>query len=284
MIVIIVYSDNHVLVVNSTSFVFSMLFRNQILIVSVINTVIQKHRTMKILLTFLSMSIFLISCGGDDDNTAVINLKLEYAGEPLVMFQEFDYPDGNKIEFSRISFYISDIELTTDGASYNGGEIYVDLTTSHSSLESSNKGLNINISDVKEDNIQSFSFNLGLNPTLNASLPSDYPSSSDLSRTGEYWSNWNSYVFVKLEGRLDRDGDGIKEAFALHLGSDEAMRSLSFNNLDNDRNIELSVDVEKVFNTGTLYDIAETPNIHSLSQIDKINQLMDNLAGSFVLK
>ena len=122
MIVIIVYSDNHVLVVNSTSFVFSMLFRNQILIVCVINTVIQKHRTMKILLTFLSMSIFLISCGGDDDNTAVINLKLEYAGEPLVMFQEFDYPDGNKIEFSRISFYISDIELTTDGASYNGGE------------------------------------------------------------------------------------------------------------------------------------------------------------------
>lgn len=235
---------------------------------------------MKKAFTFLALATLLMSCGSEDDS-ATLNFKLNYAGEPLVMFEEYDYPDGNKIEFSRISFYISDIALITAGTSYDGGEIYVDLTNAHADLESSNKGLGITINDIEESEIESISFNLGLSPELNSTVPSDYPSSSDLSRTGEYWSGWQSYVFAKIEGRLDRDGDGTKEAFVLHLGSDEAVRPLSFTNSQNDKDFMFNLDIEKVFNTGSIYNIAETPNIHSLGQIDIINQLMDNLAGSF---
>jgi len=238
---------------------------------------------MKGIFTFLVFSALFISCGSDSENNATLNFKLEYAGEPLVMFQEYDYPDGNKIEFSRISFYVSDLLLNTDGSSYDSGEFYVDLTTAHSEIALSQNGLDLSIGNIEANNIQSISFNLGLNPELNGTVPTDYPSSSDLSLTGEYWSNWNSYVFAKLEGRLDRDGDGTKEAFALHLGSDEAMRALAFANTENDNTFNFSIDVEKVFNKGSLYNIAETPNIHSLNQIDKINQLMDNLASSVEL-
>jgi len=238
---------------------------------------------MKILYTFLALSLFLISCGGNDDN-AVINFKLEYDGEPLVMFQEYDYPDGNIIEFSRVSFYLTNISLANEGIAYTGGEVYVDLTTAHADLESANKGLDLVLDNIEEKKIDVLSFDLGLSPTLNATVPSDYPSSNDLSRTGEYWSNWNSYVFAKIEGRMDRDGDGIKDGFTLHLGSDAAARSLNFDNAEGDNEMELTIDVEKVFNTGSLYNLVETPNIHSLNQIDKINQLMDNLASSIEFK
>ena len=240
---------------------------------------------MKILFTLLVASICFLGCGDDNNEDQLfLNFKLEYQDQPLVLFEEVDYPDGKKIEFTRVSFYLSEIELTVDGQSFNAGETYVDLTASHSELNTAQEGLNVGLKDVTGNVIENIKFNVGLTPEQNSTVPQDYPSSSALSRSGEYWSNWNSYVFVKLEGRYDRDGDGIKEGFALHLGSDSAMRSVNFNDLNGNDIAEVKIDVEKIFNNGTLYNISENPNLHSLSQMDQINQLMDNLASSISIR
>ncbi|MBT8232002.1 MAG: hypothetical protein HKO66_14340 [Saprospiraceae bacterium] len=241
---------------------------------------------MKALFLIIFSAFFISSCGDNDPNNLIINFKLKYNNEPLVMFEEVTYPDGSKIEFTRISFYTSNYSINQDGGEINtpsNEAYYIDLTASHSDLELAERGLDFDTGLGINSKIDAFNFNIGVTSDINASVPQDYSSSNDLSRTGEYWSNWNSYVFTKLEGRIDIDGDGISEAFALHLGSDAALRNVSFSNLNADENISLEIDVNKIFNTGTLYDIKTTPNIHTLQQISHINQLMDNLAGSFTV-
>ena len=230
----------------------------------------------KYLLALLSLS-FLISCG-DDEQQLNVNFQLEYNDEPLVMFQEYEYADagGFPIEFSRISFYISDVTMTIDGEEQLFSEAdYIDLTESHSTLDKATEGFTYNIG-ATEGEASAISFNFGLTPEQNMTVPTDYPSTNALSRTAEYWTGWSSYVMYKIEGSMDLDGDGIKEMpIALHMGTDNVTR---FTSGDYDESLTISLDIQKMFNcNGEIYDIESTPMIHNLDQVDKAEQLADNL-------
>jgi hypothetical protein len=229
------------------------------------------------LFTLLSLSV-LVSCGGDDEQQINVNFKLEYNQEPLVMFQEYDYAEagGIPIEFSRISFYVSEVKLNIDGQEelFKDAD-YIDLTESHSTLEKAEEGYTYNVGSTTGDP-SSISFNFGLTSAQNATVPTDYPSSSALSRTAEYWTGWSSYVMYKIEGNMDLDGDGVLERpIALHMGTDSVTRFTSGNY---DDNLTISLDIQKIFNcNGEIYDIEATPMIHNLNQVDKAEQLADNI-------
>ena len=226
------------------------------------------------------MILILFSCG-DDNKDLVLNFKLENNSEPVVMFQEYEFggTGGLPFELTRFSFFVSDVNATIDGETQNFKEVdYVDLSESHSSLEKAQEGFEYMIGET-EGEATAVSFNIGLTSDQNSTLPTDYPSSNVMSRTSEYWSGWNSYVFIKMEGNIDMDGDGVKEkGFALHLGTDEVMRPTSGAYSDNQT---LTFDLQKIFScNGDIYDIEGTPMIHSLSQIDKAIELADNIACS----
>ena len=54
---------------------------------------------------------------------------------PLVMQQDYRYPDGRKVRFTRVSFYISDLTFSGDDRAVLIKDVdFVDLTSSHSSL------------------------------------------------------------------------------------------------------------------------------------------------------
>ena len=46
---------------------------------------------------------------------------------------------------------------------------------------------------------------------------------------GNYWDSWQSYIFAKLEGKIDKDGDGVFETgITLHTGGNEAFTPLKY--------------------------------------------------------
>jgi len=231
---------------------------------------------MKALSVIVLSILFLASCG-DNENEVSVNFKLEYDDQPLVMFDEYEYAEagGFPIEFTRVSFFISDLALTVDGQQEIYKEVdYLDLTVAHASLERAQEGFKYDIANVTGD-ISNISFNFGLDEEINATVPADYPSSNVLSRTAEYWNGWESYVMFKIEGNIDFDRDGVKErGISLHLGTSEVMRSTSgpFS-----EDLSITLDIQDVFNCGEIFDIEGTPSIHSLSQIDKAIQLVDNI-------
>ena len=78
---------------------------------------------------------------------------------------------------------------------------------------------------------------------------------------------------------MDTDNDGDFETnIALHVGSDAASREISFRSSDSS-NESIDIDVRSIFESdGTVYNIQEDPQIHSLFQLDKANFLIQNLA------
>ncbi|MBT8229803.1 MAG: hypothetical protein KJO50_06040 [Bacteroidia bacterium] len=229
-------------------------------------------------------ALFLSSCG-DDPTDLTMNFKLEYGGEPLVMFDEYSYPDGKTMNFTRFSFYISELAIIKDGNSTEIKDVdYIDLTMYNIDNEASETGYDYIIRDLEDVDFDAISFNIGLTPEMNSTVPADYNSSNPLSLSGEYWLNWESYIFAKIEGNIDLDGDGsLETGVALHLGSDPILRNIRFDNLDGDNEVDIVIDLKDVFDDGSVYDIASTPRIHSLSQIEQATELIDNLVQSFRL-
>lgn len=241
------------------------------------------------LLTLLAMaSICFTSCGDEEPIDLNLQFKLEYGGEPLVMFEEVEYPDGKLMNFSRFSFYISDLKLN-DQVIKSDPEL-LDLTADHTSLEKAQTGLSYGLSNVTDTDITSISFNIGIPESINATKPADYTSDNDLSIAEEYWSPWDSYIFSKTEGRIDSDGDGsMEKTVALHLGLNEAFRTV---NLDADFSInaetksaDIIIDLKKLFEgPNGIYDIIAVSQIHQTNTMDQINELADNMVEAFSVR
>ncbi|NNE26105.1 MAG: hypothetical protein HKN09_04630 [Saprospiraceae bacterium] len=233
---------------------------------------------------FIAFSLMFISCG-EEEQELTLNFKLTYDGEPLVMFDNYTYPDGKTINFSRISFYISELELLSGGSSTELVDVdYIDLTMSNIDEDKSKDGYDYIIRNMDELNYDGIRFNIGLTPQMNATLPSEYDSSHPLALTSEYWVGWMSYIFAKIEGNMDFDGDGsLEQGIALHLGADAALRNIEINSLNSDNKINITLDLKDVFEQDSIYDIETTPRIHSLSHVNQTNELMDNMVKSIVV-
>ena len=240
----------------------------------------------KLLPLLFFVSIFQIySCSNSDE--IVMNFKLEYDGQPLVVFDDYAYPTGEAFNISRFSFYISDIDIVEDNLVTKLKDVdYLDLTSSHIDLESSASGYDYIIEAEDLLDFTGIRFNTGLPSVLNNTVPADYPSSSALSLTSEYWESWNSYIFMKIEGNIDLDADGsLETGIALHLGSDDMLRTHQFDNLDGSKNVSFVIDLKDIFESnGNLYDIATTPRIHSLTQINEAAFLMNNFQSGLRLE
>ena len=235
-----------------------------------------------LLLPLLGIILLASSCGHPSTDLTVTFL-LKYDGEPLVMTEDYQYPDGQVIRFNRISFYISDLTVQDGDESVVASPVeYINPTESHLTRADAEKGLIIDMGSVALNKIDALSFNLGLPSSINSTTPNEHSSNSPLALTGEYWEGWSSFIFFKIEGFVDLDGDDIPEkGIALHVGSDHAMRHISLSGNDGDGNISLSVDVKKIFSAqGQNFDIGTHSQIHSLHQLDQINALADNFSQS----
>lgn len=238
-----------------------------------------------------------MSCGDDrpddttqdNDGSIEMALKVTYDGAPLVMSENYIYPDGKAMYFSRFSFYMSDLALRTEeGTATSEGTNYLFVGQAHSTEDAAAEGLKFNLNGVKPGNYVNLSFGIGVPVDENTMTPADFLSTNDLSLAGEYWPGWESYIFCKVEGAIDFDGDGVPESdFALHLGADEAFADIELDrdfvvNDNQTTELILPIELKNIFLDGsTIYDIESNPKIHNLSQSAEVNQLTRNLKTCF---
>ena len=187
---------------------------------------------------------------------------------------------------SRVSLFIEDFNLIGDETFTLIDRDYFTLTDDHLSSASAQEGTLIFRGELEQDEYTA-SFNIGVSPEDNAKEPADFPSDNVLSNAAEYWPGWSSYIFAKVEGFIDLDGDGDEETgFALHMGADDAFRSVTISDKmvldENNTKLYIDINLENLFmNNGVMYDIAANPQIHSRDQNPLVIILSDNLVTCF---
>jgi len=221
-----------------------------------------------------------------------VTFKAKYGLDNFVLNDVYDY-NGDQIRISNLQFFVSELSLGTDD---NGTEVdeieFVDfsLITSGALAE---EGLAVaSSSGVPVGDYPGVNFGVGVAPDLNSDTPSEFSATHPLSRTTMYWADWESYIFLKLEGTMDTNDDGIFDdvSFVYHVGSDPTYQPVEINkslSLAKDQSMGLVVelDIEKLFvRDGVHLDIEANPRIHSIDRIETGHYLMDNFVNALTIQ
>lgn len=233
----------------------------------------------------LAFLIILASCDNSENNpVAKVDLifQLQYDGEPLAgPNQVYELNDSVELQFSKVSFYLSDFKLS------DGSQTYPLWDVLHISFLQDINGDAIAETqqkltfEIPSGNYESLSFGLGLHPTLNGTTPTEHEVGSALSFSSEYWPAWQSYIFEKIEGAYKVNG-GQLESVALHVGGDDTYRVLDWTSGlsigDGEvKVINIPIDLKHILDG---YPITESPVLHQLEQLPLMEMIADRFVSS----
>ena len=173
-------------------------------------------------------ALSLAACDSDDpqDNDLASSTTLEIRwegtvdGAPLAIESEA-YPAPGNVESFRLtrgSFYVSDVRLVEVA---EGRELETEIADVLYFLMEPRGVAATAVPDVPVGEYSAVRFRLGLNAEQDATTPADYASTHPLGRESEYWADWGSYIFLKMEGRTDTLADGVDRhtaSFTYHVG------------------------------------------------------------------
>ena len=218
--------------------------------------------------------------------TLELDLRAVVATEPLALEAEtYTSPaaaEGYRV--SRFSFYLSDLQLVqSDGNLSLGTELsevaYVQFGPDGRDV--------LTLPNVPVGRYDALRFRIGLTDELDATVPADYADEHPLGRDSEYWVDWGSYIFLKVEGRSDTLADGrarFDAGFVYHVGrSAELAREVTipladFEVAEAGARLELDVDFAEVIGAASgdplpLKRVADHQNVLG-------RRVVDNLAGA----
>ena len=233
-------------------------------------------------LLFLALIGFsLASCNktGDFD----LSFHATWDSNPLVLNESQSYGDLN-LKFENLTFYLSDVSLTNDdGETIELSDVEFVELNSFTETDAIN-GQTFSFTDLPAGKYTKFSFSIGVPPDLNATTPEDYNVSDVLGKTDYYWGPWASYIFSKIEGNADTDGNGEFDLkFFYHTGSNALFRSFEINRdiiIDdkNPTNLELYIDYDVLLRDENedYFNISEFPKNHKPEDLDALTALVDN--------
>ena len=240
------------------------------------------------------------SCGKEtappvDTATIELSFRATYDGEPLVLNQQtYDY-QGKQIRFSKVNFYLANLSAANDDGETELAEIkFIDLSLTHNSAADAAKGSVSSFSRIPVGAYKFLKFGIGVPADLNKTNPSDYSTSHPLGadNSGEYWEAWNSYIFAKIEGQFDENGDGDINgddiSFAYHAGTDRVYQEIELDNIINlnageTTKLDFELDVKTLlsFPRGDLIDLEpHDPN----NQIEEMIIIMSNFRRALQLQ
>jgi hypothetical protein len=185
-----------------------------------------------------------------------------FSGEPITMDSIYSLPNGEKISFRTLRFFINDIALahgsgkeSTASIEENDRNLFlVDYTSSKLTL---NEKLSYTLSfKVAAGDYSDIRYTIGVPREVNHGNPDTAPELLKKSLTSEMYWEWNSgYIFFLTEGKIH---DGSNRLFHFAIGEDRRVMPLSFGNLFNIKpliqieegkltKIYFAIDMDKVF-------------------------------------
>lgn len=174
----------------------------------------------------LLAALTLFACNDDEPRATggTSSLSISFTGmvggETLALESKTYVSPGvaEGIRFARVSYFLSDIQLSSDSDS---GELLTDVAdVAYIELQPDGRAV-LDLTNVPLGTYSGIQFNLGLTPEQDALQPKDFAAGSPLANPSEYWVDWGSYVFLKIEGRADTLADGLArfdQNFVYHVG------------------------------------------------------------------
>ncbi len=227
-----------------------------------------KKQALFLLLVAVLTVLSCIKKEDDADNQAKLNVnfKADYSSDPLLMFDRvYDYEDAMQLKFQLFQFYISNLRLIRvidAGQTEEIPVLNVDLISFadvYTDAEAA-AGISSDPISIPPGTYSGLKMGIGLTPELNATQPKDYKSGHPLSEN--YWDDANSYIYFKVEGLTDLDGDGeLANKLTFHVGSEANYREMTFSKP---------------------FTVAEQEEVTLSFLIDMYQLLVDEETGSFL--
>ncbi len=240
---------------------------------------------------FLVSIVGILSCKTQSgtnvapQDTFNIQIIPDFNGEPLVMYKTYSL-NGKPIQFTRFSFILSRL---CDSKSKDNESRQTQFDFSVNTEEASAlKGITNTIRPY-QDNIKNLRLGFGVDSVDNSNPPSLQIATSPLFNGLNYWDAWNSFIFMKIEGKYDRDGDGIFETpFALHSGGNSSYSEknylLDYQNLPLSPNflrVQFDINLAKILNG---IDLNVTTQTQKTADLPLMVLMISNLKNALIYK
>jgi hypothetical protein len=195
------------------------------------------------------------------------------------MLDPIELIDEPDIEFTHVSLLLSDLELLSSSGSEHLKDVEL-VDMSFADIITSEEGYVVQIDNIPAGAYDGIKFGIGVPADVNAKAPADFPSSSPLSNSGFYWHAWSSYIFMKVEGRIDTIApQDFETGFAFHTGTNDLYRIL-------ESNFPISIDEAIAFDYAELLEginIADNPQNHNPEDSLQIAKIVNNLQSAVTL-
>jgi hypothetical protein len=219
--------------------------------------------------------LFFSSCDSEEGVTS-----LDFHFHPKVGTEDFSFSksfdiNGVVTQFATAQFYVHGIELEYENETKSIDD-YLLVKAGQ---------VTYSLGDVEEGKVTGIQFNVGVDSTNNGQTEENFTNrSSDdalsIQSPKMHW-NWNmGYIFVKLEGTFDNDGDGTPEtAFEYHVGMNSMLRDINLTTskevMGEEMELMINVDYAKFFDG---IDLKANPMTHGMNA-----DFMDNIQGAFTI-
>ncbi len=226
---------------------------------------------MKKYALFLVWAVFLVSCEPEPTPNNTVSIKFNINAGASALLYDTDYLVGtDTVQFTEVKFYVSQPVFSSgaDVIAFNDSYFLADAAQSNNTFV---------VGDVGKRTIDGVAFGFGVDSSRNTQNGSkalqafSYGVNHPLSASNNMYWSWNpGYVWMKLEGRIDANGDGdfldVNETFSIHTGIDPAYvfinRTYIFTMNDAPKTIQIDLDVLQFF---TGYNLAANPFAHPLT-------------------
>lgn len=248
----------------------------------------------KVFPILLLVSITLLSSRCDKAECCVypvgtlnMNFKAIYANKPLIINQIYDY-NGKKVTFSKLQFFLSsDINYFTQLTSTSDRNPITNLVdfTKLDDTEKANAGVLLPLALPKGAH-SLINFDIGVSKNVNTKSPRDFRFPDGMADEGNFWPPWASYIFVKLEGKIDNDGNGTLETgITLHTGGDEVLTKMQFKKNyevgDSNPTVNFELNVNELVKN---IDLTTVNSTHQVGSIPIMKTMMGNFSTALTVK
>lgn len=253
---------------------------------------------LKYFFVFFLIGTLFVQCRKDDAALPVksdlkVNFVATYDNKPFVFNRVEGYEFGSFIQFSKLDFFISDLQLVAADSNQLLKEIgFLDFSTISGDPLTAANGLTWTCKDIPFKNFTGIKVGIGVKPSINKTTPADYSSSDPLSNLELYWAGWKSYIFSRLEGKMDTVSDGrFATGISYHSGLDENYREITlpanidWNQSNASKTLVINIDVKYLFKDGDSWlNIREITEAHGPSDKVTIKKMVDNYNNAFSVK
>lgn len=229
----------------------------------------------------------LSSCEDDpiviDPTVAALNIQVRFAPGGQTFQPGDTYTiNGTAVKFNALRFYMTGIGLEDVAGNLISSDVVILAEPGQASYPAG---------EVIPQAYTRLKGNIGIDPVTNHEDPTQYTSDNPLALQSPnmHWSWTSGYIFLRIDGIYDGDGDNIPDegnGFEVHLGSDNFLTGLDMPiSIGSDQSE--SITVKMVYDPLALFTGVDFPTVNTTHTMDNMPMAMTvkaNIPSAFTIE